>query len=293
MGARVKGRMVPLRYQLKNGDIVEIITSSRQHPSKDWLEFVKTPRAKTKIRQWVKKQERDESVELGKDILERALAQSHIEISNIVKSEHILKVSNDLSFHSVEDLLANIGYGKLSANQVIGRLRSKLGIEEDGSLGIVSKVVSRMKRRKSAHGIKVTGLEDILVRFANCCHPVPGEHVVGFITRGRGVTVHKQNCRHIIDADPDRLVEIMWDPSEEDVYLSRLKVTTVDKKGILADIIAIIAQKNANIVQADVKTTTDKKGICLFSMEVGDYKQLQDIIGAIKKLKDVLFVERL
>ena len=293
MGARVKGRMVPLRYQLRNGDIVEIISSSKQHPSKDWLEFVKTPRAKTKIRQWVKKQERDESVELGKDILERALAQSHIQISNIVKSEHILNVSSDLSFHSAEDLLANIGYGKLSANQVIGRLKSKLGIEEDSPLGIVSKVVSRMKRKKSAHGIKVTGVEDILVRFANCCHPVPGEHVVGFITRGRGVTVHKQDCRHIIDADPDRLVEIMWEPSEEDVFLSKVKVTAVDRKGILADISAIIAQKNANIVQAEVKTTMDKKGISLFSMEVEDYKQLQEIIGAIKKLKDVLFVERL
>ena len=293
MGARVKGRMVPLRYQLRNGDIVEIITSSKQHPSKDWLEFVKTPRAKTKIRQWVKNQERDESVELGKDILERALAQSHIPISNIMKSEHISDVSNDLSFHSVEDLLANIGYGKLSANQVIGRLKSKLGIEEDGPPGIVSKVVSRMKRKKSTHGIKVTGVEDILVRFANCCHPVPGEDVVGFITRGRGVTVHKQDCRHIIDADPNRLVEIMWEPSKEDVFLSKVKVTAVDKKGILADISAIIAQKNANIVQAEVKTTMDKKGISLFSMEVEDYKQLQEIIGAIKKLKDVLFVERL
>jgi guanosine-3',5'-bis(diphosphate) 3'-pyrophosphohydrolase len=293
MGARVRGKMVPLRYQLKNGDIVEIMTSSRQHPSKDWLEFVKTPRAKTKIRQWVKNQEKDESVELGKDILERALAQSHIQISNIVKSKHISTVSNDLSFHSVEDLLANIGYGKLSANQVIGRLKSELGIEEDGPSGIVSKVVSRMKRKKSAHGIKVTGLEDILVRFANCCHPVPGEHVVGFITRGRGVTVHKQDCRHIIDADPNRLVEIMWEPSKEDVFLSKVKVTAVDKKGVLADISAIIAQKNANIVQAEVKTTTDKKGISLFSMEVEDYKQLQEIIGAIKKLKDVLFVERL
>jgi GTP pyrophosphokinase len=139
----------------------------------------------------------------------------------------------------------------------------------------------------------VTGLEDILVRFANCCHPLPGEQVIGYITHGRGVTIHKQDCRHIADSDSDRLVEITWDPPKEDVYLSRLKVTTEDKKGILADISAVIAQKNANIVQADVRTTTDKKGICLFSMEVEGYKQLQDIIGALKKLKNVLFVERM
>jgi len=292
-GARVKGKLVPLRYQLKNGDIVEIITSSKHHPSKDWLDFVKTPRAKTKIRHWVKEQERDESIELGKDILERALAKFRIRFPNILKNEQMLSVSKDLSLHSVEDLFANIGYGKLSANQIVGRLKPKVETDEEGPLGIVNKVVSRMKRKKSPHGIKVTGLDDILVRFGNCCHPLPGEHVVGFITHGRGVTIHKQDCKHIVNTDPDRLVEIMWDPSKEDVYFSRLKVTTVDKKGILADISAIIAQKNANIVQAEVKTTTDKKGICLFSMEVEDYKQLQDIIGAIKKLKDVLFVERM
>ena len=292
-GARVKGKLVPLRYQLKNGDIVEIITSNKHHPSKDWLDFVKTPRAKTRIRHWVKDQERDESIELGKDILERALAKFSIRFPNILKNEQVLSVSKDLSLHSVEDLFANIGYGKLSANQIVHRLKPKVGLDEEGPLGIVNKVVSRMKRKKSPHGIKVTGLDDILVRFGNCCHPLPGEQVVGFITHGRGVTIHKQDCSHIIDADPDRLVEITWDPSEEDVYLSRLKVTTVDKKGILADISAIIAQKNANIVQAEVKTTTDKKGISLFSMEVEDYKQLQDIIGATKKLKDVLFVERM
>ncbi len=291
-GARIKGKLVPLRYELQNGDIVEIITSNRQHPSKDWLEFVKTPRAKTKIRHWVKDQERDLSIELGKDILERALVKENIRIPNLLKSEELLNVSNDFSFHSVEDLFANIGYGKLSANQIIGRLKPKVGIDEESPLGIVNKVVSRMRRKKSTHGIKVTGLDDILVRFANCCHPLPGEQVIGYITHGRGVTIHKHDCRHVIDADPDRLVEIMWDSTEEDVYLSRLKITTVDKRGILADISGIISQKNANIVQADVKTTTDKKGICLFSMEVGDYKQLQDIIGAIKKLKDVLFVER-
>ncbi|NNG08134.1 MAG: bifunctional (p)ppGpp synthetase/guanosine-3',5'-bis(diphosphate) 3'-pyrophosphohydrolase, partial [Desulfobacteraceae bacterium] len=154
-------------------------------------------------------------------------------------------------------------------------------------------MVSRIKRKKSTRGIKVKGLDDILVRFANCCHPLPGEHVVGFITRGRGVTIHKHNCRHIHDADADRLVEILWEPSEQDVYLARLKVTAVDKKGILANISSIMAQKDANIIQAEVKTTMDKKGISLFTIEVENFKQLQDIMGAIKRVRDVLFVERL
>ena len=293
VGARVKGKMVPLRYQLKNGDIVEIITSTKQHPRKDWLEFVKTSRAKTKIRQWIKNQERDESIDLGKEILEKALEQSQLSLPDILKSEQISSISKDFSFHSAEDLLANIGYGKISANQVMGRLKPKLGIEEGKPTGIVSKVVSRMKRKKSAQGIKVKGLDEILVRFANCCHPLPGEHVEGFITHGRGVTIHKHNCRHILDADPARLVEVKWDPSEQDVYLARVKVTAVDKKGILADISSIMAQNDANIVQAEVKTTMDKKGISFFTIEVEDYKQLQDIMAAIKKVRDVLFVERI
>ena len=293
IGARINGKMVPLRYQLRNGDIVEIITSTKQHPREDWLDYVKTSRAKTKIRQWIRNQERDESIELGKEMLEKGLEQSHLSLTNILKSEQILSISKDLSFHSVEDLLANIGYGKVSANQVIGRLKPILGIEEEKPVGLVGKMVSRIKRKKSTRGIKVKGLDDILVRFANCCHPLPGEHVVGFITRGRGVTIHKHNCRHITDADSERLVEVTWEPSEQDVYQARLKVTVVDKKGILANISSIMAQKDANIIQAEVKTTMDKKGISLFTIEVENFDQLQDIMGAIKKVRDVLFVERL
>ncbi len=292
IGAKVNGRMVPLRYELKNGDTVEIITSNKHEPSKDWLEFVKTPRARTKIRQWIMKQERAQSIELGKEILEKSIEQARLNLPNILKNEQIAAVARDLSFHSTEDLLANLGFGKVSAKQIIARLKPSLGIEEQPHPGIVSKVVSRIKRKKSTHGIKVKGLDNMLVRFANCCHPLPGEHVVGFITRGRGVTIHKYNCRHILDAEPDRVVEVVWEPSDHDLYLAKLKVITTDKKGILADISSIIAQNNANILQAQIQTTIDKKGVSLFTIEVENYKQLQTIMGAIKKIKNVLIVER-
>jgi len=154
-------------------------------------------------------------------------------------------------------------------------------------------MVSRIKRKKSTSGIKVRGLEDMLVRFANCCNPLPGEHVIGFITRGRGVTIHKHDCRHAIDAEPERLVDVLWEPSEQDVYLARLKITSIDKKGILADISSVMAQKDANIIQAEIKTTMDKKGVALFTIEVENYEQLKDIMGTIKKVKNVLLVERL
>ncbi|MBW1912830.1 MAG: bifunctional (p)ppGpp synthetase/guanosine-3',5'-bis(diphosphate) 3'-pyrophosphohydrolase, partial [Deltaproteobacteria bacterium] len=291
-GAKVNNRMVPLKYELKNGDIVEIIISKKQHPRKDWLNFVKTPRAKTKIRQWIKNQERDESIAIGKSILEKALDQANLTLPNIMKNEQIATVAKDYSFQSVEELIVNVGYGKISANQILGRLRPKLGIEEKKPTGLISKMVSRLTHKKSTHGIKVKGLGDMLVRFANCCHPLPGEHVIGFITRGRGVTIHKYNCRHIIDADPERVVEVLWEPSEQDVYLARLRVTSIDKKGILANISSIIAHKNANIIQAEIRTTMDRKGISFFTIEVEDYNQLEDIIRAIKRLRDILIVER-
>jgi GTP diphosphokinase / guanosine-3',5'-bis(diphosphate) 3'-diphosphatase len=292
IGARVNGRMVPLRYQLRNGDIVEIVTSAKHHPSKDWLDFVKTPRARTKIRQWIMRQERDLSINLGKEILERSLAQARITMTNIAKSDQLGAVAKDLSFHSKEDLFANIGYGRISVQQVVGRLRPKVDIPAEAEAGLVSKMVSRIKRKKSTVGIKVKGLDEMLVRFANCCHPLPGEHVVGYLTRGRGVTIHKHDCRYVSDSEPERVVEVVWEPSDHTAYVATLKVITTDKKGILADISAIMAQKDANILQAELQTTPDRKGISHFTIEVETYRQLQGIMGAIKKLKNVLLVER-
>ena len=292
-GARVNSKMVPIRYQLRNGDIVEVITAGKAHPSKDWLDFVKTSRAKTKIRHWIRAQELDQSINLGREILEKTLEQNNMPLPNIMKSEPFAALAKEFSFHSVQDLLANIGYGKISAMQVMGRLKSKLGIEENKHAGIVSKMVSRIKRKKSTKGIRVKGVDNMMVRFANCCNPLPGERVIGFITRGRGVTIHKTICRHLKDADPDRLVEVSWETSEENIYTARLRVTSLGGKGILAEISAAIAQKDANIIQADIKTTADKKGISIFAIELSNYQQLRDIIGAIKRVKTVLLVERL
>ncbi len=291
-GARVNGRMVPLRYLLKNGDIIEIITSNRQHPRKDWLDFVKTTKAKSRIRQWIKKEERDESIIIGKNILEKSLEHSQLNITNIAKNQQLAAVAKDLSLQTLEDLFANIGYGKISANQVMGRLKPVLGIEKQEPHNIVRKVVSKITRRKSSKGIKVKGIDDMLVRFANCCHPLPGEHVLGFITRGRGVTIHKYNCSHILDSDPERLVDVQWDPADEDVYMARIKVTSVDRKGILADVSLIMAKKEANIINAEIKTTMDKKGVSFFTIEVESYRQLEEIMGAIKRVENVLIVER-
>jgi GTP pyrophosphokinase len=292
IGARVNGKMVPLRHQLENGVIVEIVTSSKQHPSKDWLDFVKTSKARTKIRQWIKRQERGQSIRLGKEILEKALDHANLHLTHISKSDQIGAIAEELSFHTVDELLGNIGYGKISANQVIGRLRPRLGLEEDKTDSLMRKMVSRIKRKKSTRGIQVKGIQNMLVRFANCCHPLPGEKVIGYITRGRGVTIHKGKCRHILDADSERLVEVSWAPADDDVYLAKLQVISVDKKGILAELSAIITQQNANIIQADVKTTEDRRGIANFTIEVEGFEQLQSIMTAIKRVKNILVVDR-
>ena len=293
IGAKVNERIVPLSYQLKNGDIVRITTSKNHKPSKDWLNFVKTSTARTRIRQWIKQEEREESIAIGRDILEKELRKINLALSSQFKGEKILDVAHKFSLNSVDDLLANIGYGKLSPKQVLNRLVPPLDIKEDRPEGLVQKIVQRIKRKKADTGIRVKGMSDMLIRFGKCCHPLPGEPVIGFITRGRGVTIHARDCRHIRDVDQDRLVEVEWERTEDVNYLARLRVTNISKKGMLANISAILAQSEANIVDADIQTTVDKKGISTFTIEISDYNQLRDIISKIKKIKEVLKVERI
>ncbi|UCH00154.1 MAG: bifunctional (p)ppGpp synthetase/guanosine-3',5'-bis(diphosphate) 3'-pyrophosphohydrolase [Deltaproteobacteria bacterium] len=292
-GAKVNERIVPLSYQLKNGDIVHIITSKNHKPSKDWLNFVKTSTARTRIRQWIKKEERKESVAIGRDILEKELKKFNLSLSRQFKNEQILDLVQGFSLKSMDDLLANIGYGKISAKQVLNRLIPHVEIKGDKPEGLVQKIVHRIKRKKAEAGIKVKGMSDMLIRFGRCCHPLPGEPAIGFITRGRGVTIHTKDCRYIREVDPYRLVEVEWERSEDVSYLARLRITNVSKKGMLANISAIFAQSEANIVDADIHTTIDKKGISTFTIEVSDYNQLRDIISKIKKIKEVLKVERI
>jgi guanosine-3',5'-bis(diphosphate) 3'-pyrophosphohydrolase len=293
IGAKVNERIVPLNYQLQHGDIVQIITSKHHKPSKDWLSFVKTPTARSRIRQWIKQEERVESIAIGRDMLEKEFRKFNLSASKQLKGDEILDVVRSFSLNTVEDLVANIGYGKISPRQVLNRLVPPLEIKDARGQGLVQKLVHRIKKRREAAGIRVKGMSDMLVRFGKCCHPLPGEPVIGFVTRGRGVTIHARGCRFIRDVDHDRLVEVEWERSQEVNYLARLKVTNISKKGMLAELSAIFAQNEANIVDADVQTTVDKKGISTFTLEISDYDQLRNIIAKIKKVKEVLKVERI
>lgn len=292
VGAKVNGKIVPLRYPLKNGDIVQIIPSPNHQPSKDWLKFVKTSRARTKIRQWIKAEARERSVALGKEICEREFKKYHLDFGKLIKSEEMKKIASDLSFQSIDDLMAEVGYGNASSNQIIGKLipPEKLAGER--------KEESRLKRlakkiRGEPDGIQIRGIQDMMVRFAKCCNPLPGDEISGYITRGRGVTVHTADCANILGSDPQRLIQVSWNLKEKAVHAVRARVTCNDKKGLLAEISTALASSEVNIIRADVITTEDRKAICNFELEVNDLKHLQNAFRALTKLKNVIKVERL
>jgi len=292
VGAKVNGKIVPLRYQLKNGDIIEIVTSPNHQPSKDWLKFVKTSRARTKIRQWIKSEARERSVALGKEICERAFKKYHLDFGKLIKSEGIKKIVNDLSFQSIDDLMAEVGYGNISSNQIVGKLVPPEKLETE------KKEESRLKRlakkiRGESDGIQIRGIQDMMVRFAKCCNPLPGDEISGYITRGRGVTVHTADCTNILGSEPQRLIQVSWNLKEKAVHAVRARVTCNDKKGLLAEISSALASSEVNIIRADVITTEDRKAVCTFELEVNDLKHLQNAFRALTKLKNVIKVERL
>ena len=292
--AKVNGKIVPLRYELRSGDTVEIITSPNQKPSKDWLKFVKTARAKTKIRQWFTSEEREKSVTLGKEILEKELRKYDLQQVKLVKSGDLGKVANEFSFQEVDDLIAAVGYGKVTANQIIGKILPNERLEqireeqEEGRLKRLFKKITRSPK----DALLIKGIDNVMVRYAGCCNPLPGDRVVGFITRGRGVTIHAADCPNALDDDPNRKVEVEWDSTKEYSYPVRIRIYSDDKKGLLAEISASISAHEANITNARVDTTEDKRAVSTFEMEIRDLTHLKKVMKGLEKIKGVERVER-
>jgi GTP diphosphokinase / guanosine-3',5'-bis(diphosphate) 3'-diphosphatase len=288
VGAKVNGKLVPLRYTLRQGDIVEVVTSPGQHPSRDWLKIAKSNRARAKINQWLKVEERARSLELGRELFERETKKYRLTSATLLAGDDIRKVGAELGFPTVDDLLASIGYGKTSVQQVLGRVAP----------GAVHEQVERVPHkapRKSESAVRIRGVDDLMVRFGKCCSPVPGDSIVGFITRGRGLTVHARDCLTVAKnvLDKERLVAVEWEssgpakrPVRIAVYIGR------DRPGLLAEITTAISSCRGNITKADITVTEDRKGINNFVVEVEDLKQLQAIMQAIREVKDVINVER-
>jgi len=291
VGAKVNGKLVPLRYTLRQGDIVEIVTSPNQHPSRDWLKIVKSTRARSKINQWLKVEERARSIELGRELFEREAKKYRLNPTALLGGEEIKKAAADLGYSTGDDLLAALGYGKSSVHQLLNKVVPGALIEPAER----AKTATAAPRPKTDQGVRIRGVDDLLVRFARCCNPLPGDQIVGFITRGRGLTVHARDCLTVAKSvlDRERLIDVEWDvaepakrPVKVAVYIGR------DRPGLLAEITGAISSRNGNITKAEVTVTDDRRGINHFVIEVADLHQLQDIIGAIREIRDVINVER-
>jgi GTP pyrophosphokinase len=291
VGAKINGRMVPLRYQLRNGDTVEIHTLPAHVPSRDWLRWVVTSRARTKIKAWLKAEQKDRSIALGREICERE-AQKYLPNPHAyLKPEALTAQAAAFGFQTDEDLLAAVGYGRVSAQQVIHRLLPAEVIEERKKK-IKPATVQRHKVRDG--GVKVHGLDDVLIRFAKCCNPLPGDSIVGYITRGRGVTVHTIDCLSAekLECDAERRVPVEWDVRQETTHPVRIAVVTHDRQGLLAGVSSAIAACNGNISRATVTTTQDKKAYLDFTVDIRDVQHLNEIMHRVEGLRGVLSVER-
>ncbi len=291
VGAKINGKLVPLRQVLRQGDIVEIVTSPTQKPSRDWLKMVKSSRARSKIRQSLKTEERARAVVLGREALEREAKKHRLSLAALLSTEEIKKVALDQGYSTVDDLLAGVGYGKTSVQTVIGKFLPEAAAGE----AEVEVKPARPRQPRTQAGVRVTGVDDVLVRFARCCSPVPGDAIFGFITRGRGITVHTRDCPNLGGGlvETERTVAVEWDMAEKGplpvkiaVYIGR------DRPGLLAEISTAISSRQANIIKAEVTVTEDRKGINHFVVEVADLDQLQGVMGAVAAVKDVIAVKR-
>lgn len=285
IGAKVNGKIVPLRYQLKNGDTVEIITSPTHGPSRDWLKFVVTQRAKSRIKQWIKTEERKQSIELGTKLIETEMRKHGLRLT-AYKNEDLKNLAKAFSMQSFEDLLVSIGYGKVSPHQVVNRMLPEKPAEE-----IVERV---SKPKKEGKGISIKGLDRILYHTARCCYPVPGDNLVGFVTRGRGVTIHRRDCPNLesLAVDTERLIEVEWRPESELTTTARLLVETVDRPGIIAALSSLISSANVNISHLHASSTSDKKAHITLDLEVKDKIQLTGLIHKIAQTEGVIRVRR-
>ncbi len=291
VGAKVNGKLVSLRTPLKQGDIVEIITSPNAHPSRDWLQIVRSSRARQKINQWLKVEERARSIALGRELFEREAKKYRLNATALLGGEEARKVATDLGYPGVDDLLAAIGYGKSSVHQILGKLAPGALLDGDGA----EKPRIAGPRPKGEQGVRIRGVDDLLVRFARCCNPLPGDQIVGFITRGRGLTVHTRDCLTVAKSvlDRERLINVEWDVEERATRPVRIAVYIGrDRPGLLSEITGAISSHKGNITKAEVTVTDDRRGINNFVVEVADLEQLQGIMAAIREVPDVINVER-
>lgn len=300
VGARVNGKMVPLRYHLQNGDTIEIVTSKTQAPSKDWLKFAVTNKAKQKIRQFVKEEQRRRSLALGKDLVEKEFRKLGMAAVKYLKGSEFEDFLRENGLKDVEELYVKVGYGRLEPRHLVNRLspatmaKEAAKTEESTFMERVVKAAAQ-KTRRSNSLVSVDGMDDVLVHFAKCCHPIPGDPIAGFISRGRGITVHRADCPKGFELDQLRKVDVAWtsaEASEGQERMVRVRVISHDVPGLLKSMSEVFSVQGINIESAQIRTTKDKKAVCNFEVSVRDATQLNNAIYELQKIKGILGVTR-
>ena len=300
MGARVNGRLVPLDTKLENGDTVEVLTSKSDNagPSRDWLSFVKSPKARNKIRQWFSKERRTEAIEEGRDELTRAMRKRNLPIGTLLTTQALVGVADELNFPNPDAVFAAIGDGQISTQNVIAHLVKDAGSdevdEEVEQEALPLRAVENAKKKASSLGVSVKGVNDVWVKLARCCMPVPGDRIVGFITRNQGVSVHRADCQNMIDLQrrqPERVVDVAW-TSTKGLFMVRIQVEALDRQHLLSDVTRVLADHGVNILSGSQATGSDRVAISQFSFEMADPQHLNRLLAAVRKIDGVFDVYR-
>ncbi|MBK5251627.1 MAG: bifunctional (p)ppGpp synthetase/guanosine-3',5'-bis(diphosphate) 3'-pyrophosphohydrolase [Peptostreptococcaceae bacterium] len=306
IGGKVDGRIVPLDYKLKTGNIVEVITSSHSNgPSRDWLKFVKSTQAKNKIKQWYKKERKEENIVKGKDMLEKEVKRLGYSTKEFLQASWLNSAVKKLSLNAIEDLYASLGYGGISLNQVMPKLKEKYRVDhkDDKKMSIEEEIAEKSKKKsdksdkkhkKQDQGITVKGIDSILVRFAKCCSPVPGDEIIGFITRGRGITIHRSDCPNIKNEDTtaERFIDVEWNRDKENSYETGIQIIAPDKKGLLSEVTNLISELNLEVVGINARITKEKVAIINLTILIFDTGQLKILIKKLKNKPEIMDVKR-
>ncbi|MDO9536514.1 MAG: bifunctional (p)ppGpp synthetase/guanosine-3',5'-bis(diphosphate) 3'-pyrophosphohydrolase [Bacillota bacterium] len=295
IGAKINGRIVPLEYKLKTGDIVEILTSKQGNPSRDWLKIVVSSQAKSKIRAWFKKERREDNIVKGKESLEKEIRKLRLEPRLLLKDQLVDDVGSKFNLLSAEDVYAAVGYGGVSAQQIITKLRDEYNKKfgEDTILPPVE-IKPWKGAAKAAKGVKIQGIDNLLVRFSKCCNPLPGDEIVGFITRGRGISVHRKDCPNMkrVDGDEGRYLTVFWEVDSNISYPVEIEVTAMDRHNLLTEVMYAVSESKVNITAVNARTTKEKIMIVYLTFVVRDLEHLEHIMNRVKRVKDVFSVRR-
>lgn len=291
VGAKVNNRLVPLKYKLDNGDTCEILTQRGQKPRKHWLEFVKTSRARTKIRAMLRQLERERSREIGLELLEREFRKNNTSFQKEIKNCELKKVFKDIRYKTVDELIIAVGYGKVEPRAIFERVVPQEEVDDHREKSQLGQLIERVARPPTG-GIKIEGINDVMVNYARCCAPLKGDPVIGFITRGRGLTIHRQNCIKVMELDAERKIRVYWDNDARFVRNVNIRVLSDNREGMLNKISAVFTQMSINISEANCRAMSDKRAINSFKCGIRDIKQLNDVFRNLLAIKGVLNVER-